>query len=210
MPLTLYSEASAVEPLTLDLVKQQIKLPVGEAHPEDQLISDVLIPAVRQRCEQATGRQLRVVTYDWTLDSLPSGTFLEVPRPPLLSIVHFKHLDSGGTLQTLVANTDYIVSVPSVEKAPRGRIALAYGKSWPSTYGQMGDVTIRFTAGYGSTAGPRVPAILVAAMLMDAATLYADRENLVKGGSVAEIPGGRRSIYWAWKSHSTQMLEGVA
>jgi uncharacterized phiE125 gp8 family phage protein len=210
MRLSIFDEDDAKEPLTIELVKQQVKLPPDQAHPEDQLITDVLIPAVRQRCESATGRQTREVTFDWTLDGFSCDGFLEVPRPPLLEVVHVKYLDTAAVEQTLVEDTDYVVSAPAGEKPRRGRIALAYGKSWPVTLDQIDAVRIRFRCGHGAADGPKVPGLLKAAMLLDAATLFVDRENLVKGTIVAELPGGRRHIYWAWKSHPTQLLEGAA
>lgn len=210
MALELVTAASATEPLTIDEVKLQVKLPTGEVdHPENPLISGILIPAVRQRCEQATRRQMRYVTYDLKLDAFPVESFIEIPRPPLLAVTYVKYLDEAGVLQTLTANTDYVVSAPTGERPKRGRVALAADAVWPATLQQADAVTIRFTCGYGYTSGPAVPPILKVAMLQDAATLYADRENVVKGASVAELPGGRRSIYWAWQSRPTQMLPGI-
>ena len=215
MPLSIYSESSAQEPLTLELVKLQVALPPDEPHPNDPLITDVLIPAVRQRCEAATGRQLRVVTFDWTLDGygFPGGV-IEVPRPPLLDVVHMKHYDSTGTLQTLVLDTDYIVQAINSEKAARGRIALPYGRSWPTVRGQMGDVTIRFRAGYGAAGGPQVPAFLKLAMLQHAANAYRYRGDDDTRDMAAAVEstehGWVRKAYWSWKSHPTQALDGVA
>jgi len=210
MALELYDDTDAVEPLDLDLVKLQVKLPTGDAaYAENGLIEEVLIPAVRQRCEAATRRQLREVTYELKLDGFPSEPFIELPRPPLLDVEAVTYVDTGGTVRTLTVTTDYLVSAPAGEKPRRGRIALPAGKVWPTPIGQMNCVTIRFRCGHNADATlNHVPPILKAAMLLDAATLYADRENLIKGVWVAELPGGRRGIYWQWQSHPTQVLPG--
>jgi uncharacterized phiE125 gp8 family phage protein len=211
MAIDLVDATDATEPLTLDQVKAQVKLPTGDAtYVENDLIEAILIPAVRQRCETATRRQIREVTYDWTLSRFPCEWFIEFPWPPLIEVEHVKHLDTAGDLQTLVEGTDYIVSAPRGEKPSRGRIALAADVVWPVTLAQINAVQIRFRCGYSDDEDLPVPALLKAAMLLDAGTLYADRENLVKGVSVAELPGGRRGIYWSWRSHPTQVLEGVS
>src|SRR5438045_4688762 len=202
MPLYLV-HADPDEPLVLDTVKLQVKLPTGVSdYPENPLIEDILIPAVRQRCERATGRGCREATYDWKRNGFPACGWLEFPYPPLQSVQFVKYLDTAGVLQTLTKDVDYVVSAPGGEKPARGRIARAANTVWPATLDQIEAVTIRFVCGYPVD---EVPAILKAAMLPHAATLYADRENLIKGTVVAEVPGGRRGIYWQWKSHPTQL-----
>ena len=62
---------------------------------------------------------------------------------------------------------------------------------------------MRFIAGYTVAA---MPSLLKAAIFLDIGTLYADRENVLKGTSVAELPGGCGDIYWSYKSHSKQLV----
>lgn len=201
MPLTVFDAEDATEPVTLALAKVQCKLPSATG-PEDELIEQVYIPAARQRCEAATRRQLREVTFDLVLDAFPEAPFVEMPRPPLIDVEHVKYLDSAGALQTLVADTDYVVQVFAGDKPKRGRIALASGKTWPTTLDQAGAVTIRFRCGHGAEDGPDVPAVLVAAMLKDVATLYAARED----SADPEIPEYSSRIYRLWRSVPTQVL----
>lgn len=207
MALELVSDAGAVEPLSLWLVRTQAKIGVAGG-PEDDFIDGVAIPAVRQRCELQTGRQLRLVTYDLALDGFPCDRYIEIPRPPLVDVPSVSYTDTAGVTQTLVEGTDYSVSLPTGERPKRGRVVLLEGISWPSTRVQADAVRVRFQCGYATAAD--VPAILKAAMLMDATSLIANPENLSVGAAVTEIPGGARSIYWSWKSHATQLLpEGV-
>lgn len=200
MPLTLIT-APASEPITAATAKLHAKVDVSA----DDSLFTTLIAAVRERCELATSRGLITQTWDWVLDRFPNDDFLEIPRPPLQSVTSVTYKDSAGTAQTW-ASTNYVVQAPSGPRAARGRLALAYGKSWPSTYGQMGDVTIRFVCGYG-TAGSDVPSLLIEAMLLDLTTLYRNRETVTIGSMASVLlPGGAHDIYWSYRSAATQRL----
>lgn len=186
-----------------------------------------LITAVRERAELATNRSLITQTWDLVLDGFPpyasvsyglslgtrllsgydrsGGTmrvnFIEIPKAPLQSITHVKYYDTTGTLQTWAAS-NYVVEAPSGPRAARGRLGLAYGIVWPSTYGQQGDVTIRFVCGYGA-ASSSVPAFIRSMMLLDASDLYVNRGD----GSVDAAAQERlRRMYWSYRSHPTQRL----
>lgn len=162
----------------------------------------LLIAAATERAEQATNRSLITKTWDLIEDKFPGDGFFELPQAPLISVTHLKYRDTAGTLQTWAAS-NYIVTAPAGPRCARGRLSLAYGITWPSTYGQADDVQIRFVCGYG-TESSDVPAILRQAMLMDIATLYANPENVIKGTIVAELPSGSKDIYRAHHSFPTQ------
>lgn len=235
MRLSLVDDAGAVEPVSLDEAKLQVKLPVGVAHPEDSLLEDILIPAARERAEGATNRAIRQATYDLALDSAdewPWGSgrgqmlsrssrglegpfgfgrtaWIELPKPPLVEVLSITSIDVDGVTQTFPVD-QYLVDAPTGPKARRGRVALAYGATWPWTQDQIDALTIRFVAGYSllplATYGPRLPALLKVAMLLDIATLYAVRENVSLGTSVAAIPGTANEIYRTFKSWATQRV----
>lgn len=160
-----------------------------------------LITAVRERAELATQRALITQTWDLVLDQFPCDGFIEIPKAPLSSITHVKYRDTGGTLQTWTS-TNYVVEAPAGPRARRGRVALAFGVTWPATYGQAGDVQVRFISGYGAASA--VPSLLKQAMLIDLAMLYEQREQVITGTIVAELPGGVSDIYWSYKSRSIQ------
>lgn len=191
------------EPISLDLAKLQVKLSPSEAWPEDDLIASVYIPTARQRCERFTGFQLRRGTFDFKASSWPCDGFIELPRAPLVSVTHVKYLDTSGVLQTLTVGTDYVVSAYGGEQPRRGRVSLVSGQSWPSLYDHPDAVQIRFVCGFASA---DVPGLLKAGMLMDLATLFAHRESVVTGVSVADIPDNAKAIYGQFKSHATQLL----
>ena len=202
MRLSLFSDADASEPVVIADVKRQVRLP--GASDEDKLLSGIYIPAARERCETATRRQMRVVTYDAKLDGFPAAAaWIELPRPPLISVTSITYVDGDGTTQTWASN-QYVVDAPSGPKAARGRISPAYGVTWPTTRDQMNAVTIRFVAGYGHASGPRLPPLLKAAMLLDIATMFENRENLVIGTIVAEVPQTSKDIYRSFESLPSQ------
>lgn len=212
MSLSLVDDAGAVEPVTLGEAKLQLKLPVDVAHPEDSLIEDILIPAARARGEGATNRAFRQATWSLILDaseSVSSDGWIEIPKPPLVEVLSVTYVDTNGITQTF-ATSQYLVQAPAGPKAKRGRLSLAYGAAWPSTRDQVGAVTIQFVAGYSllplPTYGPSFPAILKMAMLLDIATLYAQRENVVTGTIVGQIPGTANDIYKTFKSWPTRRL----
>jgi hypothetical protein len=60
-----------------------------------------------------------------------------------------------------------------------GRLTLAFGKSWPTLYGNINDVTITYTAGYSSQSSG-VPFQIRQAILMMIADGYDNREDFVK------------------------------
>ncbi len=157
------------------------------------------IQDARERAELATRRAFITQTWDQVRDGFPAGDVLSLPKPPLQSVTWIKYRDTAGVWQTWPAS-NYTVEAPSGPTASRGRIVRAAGVAWPSTDGRPGDVSIRFVCGYGATAAD-VPARLRAAMLMDLATMYSQRESVVTGTIVAELPAGPASIYRSFRSH---------
>lgn len=199
MALSLVTKPTA-EPLRTDDVKTQVQQFTSV---DDALINTFVIPAARDRGELATRRAWLTQTWDWFLDQFPdNGVAFEIPKPPLRSITYVKYTDVSGTVHTLVEGTDYVVEAPSGARCRRGRVALPYGSVWPYARPQVKSVQIRFACGYG--AADDVPPLLRAAALMDCATLYAHRENLITGTIVADVPGGSQDIYRSFRSMPTQ------
>jgi uncharacterized phiE125 gp8 family phage protein len=170
----------ALEPVTLDEAKAFARI---DTIYDDALVTS-LIKRAREHCEAITGRQFITATYGLLLDSFPTwcrpdvyrvterreGTDILVPMPPLISVESITYLDASGVSQT-VAASDYIVSTYD----DPGRIALAYGKTWPSTLAQINAVTVAYTAGYGAAA-TAVPESIKQAMLMLVSAFYEQRE----------------------------------
>lgn len=189
-----------VEPLSLDVVKDQVQ---QWTNVDDRLLS-LLIPAARDRGELATRRAWMTQTWDWFLERFPEdGRSLEIPKPPLQQVVFVKYTDVAGTVHTLVEGTDYVVEAPSGPRCRRGRVALPYGSTWPYARPQAKSVQIRFICGYGDLIED-LPPLLVAAALMDVATLYAQRENMVTGTIVTAVPRTAEDVYRSFRSLPTR------
>jgi uncharacterized phiE125 gp8 family phage protein len=160
----------AAEPLSLAEAKTHLGLP-NETLPDDTYIS-ALITAARRHCENVLGRALITQTWDLCLDGFPADDGrIELARPPLQSVTWLKYKSAAGILTTMDA-AQYIVDC----NCEAGRIALAYGKSWPAVYDEIQAVQIRFVCGYGNAAA--VPEIAKQAIRLKLASLYVNRGDL--------------------------------
>lgn len=155
------------------------------------------ITAARDRAELATQRSLLTQTWDLVLDDFPADTYIEIPKPPLVSVTHLKYKDTAGTLQTWAAS-NYVVDAPAGPRCRRGRLSLARSVVWPSTYGQAGDVTVRFICGNATAAA--VPELLKSAIKIDVSALYANREG------ETPLPDMVAAVYRSFKSHARQRV----
>jgi uncharacterized phiE125 gp8 family phage protein len=174
MDLTL-TTPPAVKPVSLAEAKDHLRV----THGDDDAYITMLIDVATRRLDARHGTLNRaLITQRWLLKVDRFPVFcghegwphaIELPFPPLLSVVSVKYLDPNGDEQTL-AGTEYTVEISQFV----GRILLGYGKSWPAIRCVPGAVRIDFTAGFGP-AGSDVPAPIRQAMLMFVAHLYETR-----------------------------------
>lgn len=176
MGLTLLT-APGEEPITLADAKAQLRVD----HTGDDPLITGLIATARQAAEARTGRAL--VTQKWrqTLDAWPIDGVIELDKPRLISVEAVSYLDSTGTRQTLdpaayQAVTDTLI----------GTVQPAYGTDWPACRETPGSIRVDYTAGYGNAAA--VPQPIKAWMLLAIATWYGQREAIITGTIVAELP----------------------
>lgn len=149
----------ATEPITLADVEAQIQatLPVDQ-----ETLVNGYISAIRQRGENEMRRAMITQTWDLVLDAFPGSTgrnpfaALEIPLPPLQSVVSVKYLATDGTLTTLAAGY-YVVDLDSTP----GRVMPAYGKTWPATLDYPGAVRVQFVAGYALPVYPAFDVLAV-------------------------------------------------
>lgn len=147
---------------------------------EDGQIS-AIITAAREFCEDFQARAFVTQTLELTLDAWPAGSCIKIPRPPLQSVVSVTYTDKDGVDATWDPS-NYVVDA----KSQPGRIALAYGKSWPSvTLQPVNGVTIRYVAGYGDAA--KVPKKIRQAMLLLVGHWNEHREAVLTGTISKEI-----------------------
>ncbi len=145
----------------------------------DPLLSGLIV-AARREAETRTNSVLITQTLDQYLDQFPCWE-LEVGLGKLQAVSEITYVDPDGTTQTL-SSALYLVDA----NHERGRITPAYGQVWPATREQMNAVKIRYTAGYGAAAA--VPQPIKQWMLLAIATWYAQREAVITGTIVSELP----------------------
>ena len=164
------STAPTIEPVTVAELRDHAHIDTGA----DDTALAVYAAAAREYIENYTNRQLISASWTWTLDEIPE--LFRPRRSPLISVTSLKYYDTAGVQQTLSSAT-YAVDA-STEP---GRIALAYGQSWPSVRAQQDAVELIFLAGYGLTTAT-VPAQLRLAIMQLAAHWAENREPVAPGG----------------------------
>jgi uncharacterized phiE125 gp8 family phage protein len=185
--------APTVEPLTLADAKGHLRL---DSDADDALVA-TLITAARQMCEQQTWRALVTQTWDLLLEDWPIVDYIAVPRPPLLTVTSVTYRDEDGNTTTLSA------SAYRVETAYEpGRIVLKPDVTWPSVTLDTGlPITVRYTCGYGATAGS-VPEPLRQGMRLVLGHLYENREAVVVSGFQAvKVP---LTVEWLWQPYEVR------
>jgi len=192
MALTIVT-APTREPLDLEELEEHLRLSETSTGAEDMPLLWYLETA-RRYCEKAQGRAYLEQTLRLTLDRWPAGKYIEIPRPPLISISHVKYYATGGTAATMTAGNYYVDTA-----GEPGRVHLGYGESWPSeTLRPANGVEVEFVAGYGSVA-TAVPAEIKQAIKLLVGHLYENREAVVAqrfGGEHSEMPYGVEALLW--------------
>jgi uncharacterized phiE125 gp8 family phage protein len=171
------------EPVSLSEAKMHLRLTDLEEHSAEDLLILSLITAAREYCESITGRALAAQTLETRLDGFPRCYEIELPRPPLQSVISVTYKSSDGTETELRENTDYIVDSDSNV----GRIVLPYGASWPVfTPYRANPVKIRYIAGY--TDQNPIPKTIKQAMLLLIGYWFENREAaLTESGASVQI-----------------------
>lgn len=169
--------APAAEPVTLAKAKEHLRI----EHTLEDILIGSLITAAREWCEDYQQKAYITQTWTLTLDRFPAGE-IAIFRPPLQSaIINYDDVDN---VNQLLDASVYVVDTSSDQG---GRIALAYGQSWPSTYTEIGSVVITFVAGYGASPED-VSGQIKAAMNLLIAHWYEHRESVSEGTPMTEVP----------------------
>lgn len=161
--------APAIEVWTLSEVKSYLKV---DDNTEDALITS-LLQSAREVAERYLNQALITQTITEKLDRLSNPT-IYLSISPVITVSSFQYNDGVNSVQTF-ASTNYIVD-SFVKPA---RLALAYNAVWPTLYGNINDVTIVYTAGYGATAAS-VPGQIKQAILLMITDAYDNRQDYVK------------------------------
>jgi uncharacterized phiE125 gp8 family phage protein len=161
--------APAKEVWTLSEVKNYLKV---DTSADDTLIT-TLLQSAREVAERYLNQALITQTITEKLDRLNNPT-IYLSISPVIAVTSLQYKDGVNSLQTYDA-ANYVVDT----FLKPGRLALAYGSTWPTLYGNINDVTITYTAGYG-TEPSGVPMQIRQAVLMMVADGYDNREDYVK------------------------------
>lgn len=173
------TDASA-EPLTAAELKTAMRF---DASTEDTLI-DSYIKAARQAVENASRRALINTTFTMTLDIAPAGRgAIWLPIAPVSSITSIKSF-STADVESTVSSSVYRLDSSSLP----ARIVLKDGQEWPTGLRPENALQVIFVAGYGAAASNVSDVGLIHAVRLLAGHWFMQREPVVIGQSVAELP----------------------
>jgi len=173
---TATAASGGTEPVTLAEAKTHMRV---DSDDENTYIGS-LITAAREFVEERQRRQLIYETRYRYFDAFPEGEII-IPYPPLVSVTSITYYDDTDSEQTL--SSSYYQADTSNEP---GRIKLNYGYAWPSTYLRMNAVTVTYVGGYADTAD--IPDSTKQAILMLVAHWFENREHIITGTIVSEVP----------------------
>lgn len=136
------------------------------------------------------GRAVGPQTWDLTLDAFPAcAGEIKLPLPPLIAVEGVWYQASAGVEAELDPGAYAVSGVGDLVGC--GRVALVPNGSWPTPALVGGAVRVRFEAGYQDTSSPPVaspPSAIVQAIKLILGDLYANRETVVLGETVARLP----------------------
>lgn len=187
--------AATEQPISLAEAKAHLRVD----HSDDDTYIDAIIKAATRHAEQFMGRALMEQTWDYYLDEFPDGA-IKLPMPPLSSVTGLFVRDSSGAEEEIDSDT-YDVD----QASEPARLVLAYGQSWPTTLEVANAVRLRFVSGYIGDDSPNsanVPSDIRAAILLIIGTLWEQRETVVIGQSVAQLPWSAEQLLRPYRVHT--------
>ena len=183
-----------MEPVTLDEAKAQCRVDVND---DDALINGLIITA-RERIETLALHAALTQTLELVLDDWPLRYYVQMPKPPLQSVVSVHYtLENGQDVLWDAAN--YITATAHVP----GRVVLAPNVTWPSDIVYPTEaVRIRYVAGW--TGREFVPQSLKQAMLLLISYWYENREAVLIGAGLLmmPIPFGVEALTWSYRERA--------
>lgn len=177
------------------------KLHIRALNNADDTLLAVYIDAAASYFESQTGRQLLTATRELWLDAFPfvgltgGDARIELPHPPLQSVVSVKYIDGTGVLQSFaggspVANL-FRSSAAAGPYARRGWVEPIAGQPWPVARAETGAVRIQYTCGYGTNADAIPPmARGVLCYLVAHFDTFRSAVHEARRGQVLELPYG--------------------
>lgn len=170
--------AALTGPVDLEDVKEYLRI---DGDDEDVMLNSLVLAAT-EKAERFTRRAFITRTLTLGIDVTPHSLFIEIPRPPLISVVKIESFDEDD-VATLFAATNYRVLTQRMV----GQVVLKRGSSWPTDLRRGDGIIVEYTAGYGDT-GVDTPDAIKTAIMRITGELYEHREDAVIGVPVAATP----------------------
>ena len=180
--LTIVADVSG-EPISADNVREY-------AHIDDGVETTVInnmIKSSRLYVENYLGRSLLNRTLKLSIDyvdevdqPLWEGTrigpdmairrrYIQLPRPPVVSVTHVKTFDDADTETTLASSKYYVDN----QREP-ARIVLRNGETWPTALRVANAIEITYVSGYGASRS-NVPEAIIQGLLSHISFMYENR-----------------------------------
>lgn len=199
--------APTVSPIDVSYAKDHLKSLVDD----DDVLIQSWIAAAAQYFEEQTNRQIMQATWEYWLDAFPVERKIELPHPPLMSVLSVKYVSSDGSILDFTGGSPeaplWQTKAPTGPHARRGWIEPIEGQSWPTAREESGAVRIQFLAGYGDTTGD-VPDLIKAALLLLVGQLDRYRSEISDGASLQQLPLGLDQMISGFKytAYPSQVL----
>lgn len=163
------------EPITLAEAKLYLRV---DDSTEDALIT-AIITAARRKFENDTYHYLMPQTWELYLNQNEiNAEQISINKSDITAISSVKYYDQSNTQQTL-STSDY-------QTAIQGRPYSIQLTTVPQVYNRLEAMVIRFTLGYTNAAA--VPEDIKTAIKTLIGTLYENRQTIVTGTQVNEVP----------------------
>lgn len=174
--MVLADPVEVVEPITLEEAKKHLRLE-GVLDDEDSQIQMMII-AARRLAEGKLNRTIVQREINATFDGW--GCKMRLPKPPFVELLGVDYLDSDGVSQAMPSESYYVL-----QGSEPAEVAFVGGAPLPALAKRRGTITVRYLAGYPDG---QVPEDLKSWMLLQIGSLYAHRESVIAGVSVAPLP----------------------
>jgi uncharacterized phiE125 gp8 family phage protein len=159
------------EPVTLTEAK--LRLRIDGTDDDDDLT--MLISAARSMCEQQIDGSVSACTWDLKIDKFPDGE-IKLMWPPVAAITSVTYVDTNGDAQVMDSSAYSLDS-----HSEPAWLLPAVDTEWPETYDTANAVTVRYTAGYGTSC----PQPLKLWILLHVGHWYRNRESATDKAMVA-------------------------
>ncbi len=179
---TVISVASTGSPITLESIKDHLRIERGETIYDDELKG--LRSAAVEMAQNITGRKLMSQTWKVYLDDWPDKEYVELPYSPLQTV------DSTGIVYTNSTNdsTTFGSTAWSEDTVSEpGRVVLENDEDWPTdVLHQNNTIEITFDCGYSATSD--IPESIIHACKLMIGHWFEQREDTLTGQELKQVP----------------------